>query len=438
MSFKNNQKNKHWNISGSNISTFPSKAFQEVENGPNGVTLAPWLLLTCLEVMDVSEICWNEQFSCCSPGFCPAASHPDCYPELLFTPRVVFLSQLQHILIRWWHFVMHCGCECSQSAARGVLLTGVLQTSTFHQPESPDSVCQARQTVVRRVTMKRKWHHSPHPSGNRWGRRLRSERWGSAGGRWSTEEKQEATCVKRVGLRERRRPNQEVKREMFYVEQWTKPEAWADALTSCLQHGDRPQHFVVVLKLSVTVKQLHHSPGRADSGSHKWPPSSQGSPWPWRRPRPQSGCSRRSLQPWSYLSGRKSHQRSSSCRDFTANKFTTSTDVKMADTLSIIMSPPLSFHQELIETNVVIRMKAGTNISWWERPKCELFSLEIFPICQHGGGAAASHQGAIPMFWFHFNSRHLFLSQTQTSTHHRNFLFESSSTSCQYEHKILD
>lgn len=49
------------------------------------------------------------------------------------------------------------------------------------------------------------------------------------------------------------------------------------------------------------VRMERHSPGRADSGSHKWRPGSRWSPWAWRTLRLRSGCSRRSLQRWSYL-----------------------------------------------------------------------------------------------------------------------------------------
>lgn len=235
---------------------------------------------------------------------------------------------------------MHCGYERSQSAARGVLLTGVLQTSTFHQPESPDGVCQARQTVVRRLNMKRKWHHSPHPSGNRWGRRLRSERWGSAGGRWSTEEKQRVlkesgwendSCrTRRWNMRCSMWNSERIQlRTMSRLSDSACGHKYCSTVTDLNTSIEQQRLFNILLVsqcwircdvfcISVTVIQrlLHHSPGRADSGSHKWPPSSQGSPWPWRRPRRQSGCSRRSLQPWSYLWKEVTCPRSSSLQRF--------------------------------------------------------------------------------------------------------------------------
>ena len=105
-----------------------------------------------------------------------ASSDSSCRSVAFESDRISFMFVTFLLVMR---VVTHRGREPS-----GASQTGVNQNSTFLLSESPGIVhwCRGER-------LERKWHHhSPQTSGSRWGRRLRSERWGWAGGRWSTEE----------------------------------------------------------------------------------------------------------------------------------------------------------------------------------------------------------------------------------------------------------
>lgn len=101
--------------------------------------------------------------------------------------------------------------------------------------------------------------------------------------------------------------------------------------------------FFVVLCVTFTIapqRSAHadrHSPGRADSGSHKWPPGSRRSPWAWRKLRRQSRCSRRPLQRWSRLCGRKPHVISTS---ISSGETSAVQQLTCVTQLSIVTLPP--------------------------------------------------------------------------------------------------